>query len=69
MRPGARLPFKQEDIQLRGHSIECRPSTHKDPDLDFAPDKGGKIQASIPPGGPGTRMILTLFGLYRAAVL
>jgi acetyl-CoA carboxylase biotin carboxylase subunit len=52
---GGRLPFKQENVQLRGHAIECRINA-EDPDLDFAPDKGGKIQSFLPPGGPGTRV-------------
>jgi acetyl-CoA carboxylase biotin carboxylase subunit len=52
---GEPLRFRQEEIKLRGHAIECRINA-EDPDRDFEPDKSGKIKTFIPPGGPGTRV-------------
>lgn len=51
---GERLPFKQEDIHLKGHAIEAR-ITAQDPDKDFAPSTG-KITDWRAPGGRGIRM-------------
>lgn len=51
---GEKLPFKQADIQLKGHSIEAR-ITAQDPDKDFAPSTG-KITCWDPPGGHGVRL-------------
>ncbi len=50
---GEPLPFRQEDIVVRGHSIECRINS-EDPDHDFRPSPG-KITALRVPGGPGVR--------------
>jgi len=51
---GEKLPFRQEDIQLKGHAIEAR-ITAQDPDRDFAPSTG-KITDWRAPGGRGVRM-------------
>lgn len=51
---GDELPFGQEDISLRGHSIEAR-VTAQDPDKDFAPCTG-KITEWHAPSGKGVRM-------------
>ena len=51
---GERLAFTQEQVQLKGHAIECRINA-EDPDHDFRPNPG-KIIAYLPPGGPGVRM-------------
>lgn len=48
------LPFSQDDIQLRGHSIEAR-ITAQDPEKDFAPSTG-LITQWRQPGGRGVRM-------------
>lgn len=51
---GEKLPFKQEDIRLKGHSIEAR-VTAQDPDKDFAPSTG-MITMWRAPMGRGVRM-------------
>lgn len=51
---GEKLQFKQSEIFLKGHAIECRINA-EDPDLNFRPHPG-KISGYLPPGGPGVRM-------------
>ncbi len=51
---GEKLPFTQEDIQLRGHAIECRVYA-EDPDNNFFPNPG-RISSAIEPSGPGIRL-------------
>ena len=50
---GEKLPFKQEDVVLRGHAIECRIYA-EDPDNNFFPSPG-KISLLLLPSGPGIR--------------
>ncbi|HEV2113153.1 MAG TPA: acetyl-CoA carboxylase biotin carboxylase subunit, partial [Terriglobales bacterium] len=50
---GEPLPFTQEDIQLRGHAIECRIYA-EDPENNFFPSPG-KITRLLTPSGPGIR--------------
>lgn len=50
---GEKLPFRQEDIQLRGHALECRIYA-EDPDNNFFPSPG-KILRLLQPSGPGIR--------------
>ena len=50
---GEPLPFKQEDLTLRGHAIECRVYA-EDPDNQFFPSPG-RITRLISPSGPGIR--------------
>ena len=50
---GEKLPFTQEQIELRGHAIECRIYA-EDPDNNFFPSPG-KITRLITPAGPGIR--------------
>jgi acetyl-CoA carboxylase, biotin carboxylase subunit len=50
---GEKLPFAQRDIQIRGHSIECRVNA-EDP-YTFMPSPG-RISLWHPPGGPGVRV-------------
>jgi len=59
---GDELTYKQEDIQIRGHAIECRINA-EDPET-FMPSPG-TIEHYHPPGGPGVR----LSGLQSAAAL
>lgn len=51
---GEPLRFKQEDIVLRGHSIECRINA-EDAFKNFRPGPG-RITAYLPAGGPFVRM-------------
>ena len=50
---GERLPFTQDDIQIRGHAIECRIYA-EDPDNNYFPSPG-KITLLLTPAGPGIR--------------
>jgi acetyl-CoA carboxylase biotin carboxylase subunit len=50
---GERLPFTQEEVQIRGHAIECRIYA-EDPDNNYFPSPG-KITLLLLPSGPGIR--------------
>ena len=50
---GQRLPFTQDEVQIRGHAIECRIYA-EDPDNNYFPSPG-KITLLLLPSGPGIR--------------
>ncbi|MDH3976989.1 MAG: acetyl-CoA carboxylase biotin carboxylase subunit [Gammaproteobacteria bacterium] len=58
---GEPLRFKQEDISLRGHAIECRINA-EDPEK-FTPSPG-RVELWHPPGGPGIRVDSHLYSGY-----
>ena len=58
---GERIPFKQSDVTMKGHAIECRINA-EDP-LTFAPHPG-KISLFHAPGGPGIRVDSHLYSGY-----
>src|SRR5579864_1880085 len=60
---GEKLPFKQEDVQLRGHAIECRINA-EDPSRNFAPSPGAITELRLP-GGPGVRLDTHVYAGYR----
>src|SRR3989338_6305950 len=60
---GARLAYKQEDIKIYGHAIECRINA-EDPSNDFAPSPG-TIVSYLPSGGPGIRISSSAHSGYR----
>lgn len=60
---GERLQYSQEDIQIKGHAIECRVNA-EDPEHDFRPCPG-KIEELCLPGGMGVRIDSAIFCGYK----
>ena len=59
---GESLAFSQEDVEFRGHAIECR-ITSEDPEHDFRPESG-EVTSFLAPGGPGIRVDSHLYSGY-----
>ncbi|NLM37843.1 MAG: acetyl-CoA carboxylase biotin carboxylase subunit [Firmicutes bacterium] len=59
---GEKLPWRQEEITLRGHAIECRINA-EDPQKNFLPQPG-LIQFYHAPGGPGIRVDSAAYSGY-----
>ena len=60
---GKELSIKQEDVVLKGHSIECRINA-EDPKFDFRPSPG-KIGLLHVPSGPGIRFDSFIYTGYQ----
>lgn len=58
---GEPLPYRQEDVLLRGHAVECRINA-EDPET-FVPCPG-TVSVFHPPGGPGIRVESHLYSGY-----
>ena len=59
---GKPLSFRQEDIQIRGHAIECR--IHAEDPVTFMPSPG-LVEGFHAPGGPGIRTETHIYDGYR----
>jgi acetyl-CoA carboxylase, biotin carboxylase subunit len=59
---GEVLRFKQDDIKIKGHAIECRLNA-EDPFKNFRPGPG-RVIGYLPPGGPNVRMDSHLYPDY-----
>lgn len=60
---GEPLSYKQEDIKLSGHAIECRINA-ENPAMDFMPSPG-VIDSLFIPGGPGVRVDTAVYQGYE----
>ncbi|MGH9565190.1 MAG: acetyl-CoA carboxylase biotin carboxylase subunit, partial [Candidatus Angelobacter sp.] len=63
---GEALSFQQEDVQLRGHAIECRVYA-EDPENNFMPHPG-LIQTLQEPAGPGIRVDSGVYEGWRVPI-
>ncbi len=60
---GEPLPFRQRDVEFKGHAIECRINA-EDPERGFMPS-AGVIETWQTPGGPGVRLDSHVVAGYR----
>jgi len=63
---GQKLEYKQRDITMRGHAINCRINA-EDPYNNFMPSPG-TVTKFHPPGGPGIRVDTHLYTGYSILV-
>lgn len=59
-----KLSYKQDDINVKGHAIECRVNAYEYTDSGFIPSSG-KIEALNLPGGPGVRIDNSIYQGYE----
>ena len=59
---GEPLPWKQEEIRIEGHAIECRVNAER-PEQNFQPSPG-TVRYFHGPGGPGVRVDSHLYSGY-----
>ena len=55
------MSIRQEDVEFRGHAIECRINAENP--VSFRPSPGN-VSLYHPPGGPGIRVDSHLYGGY-----
>lgn len=60
---GEALDFRQEDVEIRGHAIECRINA-ENPAMNFMPSPG-VIDGLFVPGGPGVRIDSAVYQGYE----
>ena len=60
---GEKLPFKQKDISMKGHALECRVYA-EDPKTKFLPSPG-KLEYVKAPSGPGIRDDSAIYSGYE----
>jgi len=60
---GEKLPFKQKDISMKGHALECRVYA-EDPEMNFLPSPG-KLEYLRTPSGPGVRDDSSIYSGYE----
>lgn len=60
---GQKLSITQDDVKIKGHSIECRINA-EDPEKDFAPCPGTITELYVP-GGRGVRLDSAIYGGYK----
>jgi acetyl-CoA carboxylase biotin carboxylase subunit len=63
---GQKLEYKQRDISIRGHAINCRINA-EDPYNNFMPSPGIVTRLYVP-GGPGVRVDTHLYANYSLSV-
>ena len=60
---GQELSFSQEDVEIRGHAIECRINA-ENPACNFAPSPGKISNLYLPSGGVGLRVDSAVYPGY-----
>jgi len=63
---GEKLSYKQDEITMRGHAINCRVNS-EDPYKDFTPCPG-TITGYRPPSGPGVRVDSAIYAGYNIPI-